>query len=268
MSSLPLTPISVFEFWRQEAKRLRDELDLPLNKAQDILAKQKGFNHWLQISDSHKLFLSKAEAYRTATILFFDVSDADSLSSQELELGLTRDDVSTLFCEELLWKKKRIHKSFQDRKEDLVGFTYTGSRLTLQRLFDKFSESLFSPPSYVFIDGCFLMFQELQELSDNNRAILKGEKTLVEYDRIDDLCEKFGGRYTCTLFDFSGDVDFGLPIQVGYVNAMNWSANKVIDHISDFRVDHVILYAPPKAIVESVRLVISDSMLDVLHPLK
>jgi len=267
MTELPLIPISTFEKWRQESKLLVKNSSIPLNDAQHITANKYGFGTWTKLKARHNQFLEKLKPYQDAKIIFVDVADAGDIDLQDSQISLIRDEYATFYCDQLLYKKRLIRECYQSRKDDLVGFRYSGVAISNKQLYEECIDAFFLEPGYVFMDGCFLMFNELKELSQNPKQIIKAEFNLVDYDHLEPYCFKHH-QYSSALFDLNGHINVELPISVGHFRSVGWDAQKVINMIIDMRIDHVILYDPPEGMADGVMLVTGKQMLDVVYPVR
>jgi hypothetical protein len=260
MSKITPTNNRTFQKIRKEARNLSKKLGIDLHKAQAITAKKFGFEHWKQLTDSKKIYDKRAEPCQNNPVFFWDPKDVQKLPSNS---PWAYDYLAVEICHDLLWKKPRISRCLADREEWLAGVIYKRKWTSLKELHADASQLMFLSPSFVFISGCFIPFEELKRSADDIKTLESIETSLVIYDEVEPCLDKLRTGMSSGILDFSSQFDWDLP-DTSLYGTKGWSAKQAGDHIADLYIEQVILISPPEDVLASIKLRIGDHLVQVV----
>lgn len=257
-----LTPLTTrtFQKLRKEAVTLRKELDSKLHRAQDITAQKNGFAHWKQLTEAKKLFDARSQSCRNNPVFFWDSKDMGEFPDTSTWL---RDDLAVEICYDLLWKKPRITRCYADRMEWLEGVIYTEKCSSFEQLDNAAIQLMFFSPAYVFIQGCFIPFEELRKSSQNTKELERVETSLVIYDEVEPYLQKFHADMSSAVLDFSNQFYWDLG-ETSLFNAFGWTDKQAGDFVADMYIEQTILISPPEAVVTSIKRRLGEHLVHVV----
>ena len=260
MSKLTPTNNRTFQKIRNHAKALSKKVDTKLNKAQALSAKEFAFQHWKQLTDSKKLFDKRAEPCQSNPVFFWDQRDIGKLPNDS---PWTIDHMAVEICYDLLWKKPRISQCFADREEWLAGVIYTQKWTSFEQLCRVANELMFFAPSFVFIDGCFIPFDELERGSHDIKSLEKIETSLVIFDEVEPHLDKLHYGMSSGILDFTGRFSWNL-VDTSLWDSSGWTPKQAGDFVNDMYIEQVILISPPEDVSESIRLRLGEHLVNVV----
>ena len=259
-------PVSDRQFYllRSEAKALASSKNIPLTRAQEVIALSHGLNHWNEIKQSNKAFKQHVADILGTPILFWDVKDAQGLDSDGGFLSYS--DETTGLVLELLWEKSKVRNSLDSRTDHLVPFAYNVEANSPSELASKILQ-LYSDnqPEFVFYQGCFFPFQELRDASQNSEMhYLDLERLLVAHDLLEEAPKRSYSSYITGALNFLPP--FNPSFESSFFECRGMTGLQVCDLIIDMRIELVFLIAPPEEVLEQVKLIMSNSLIEIIDP--
>jgi len=263
MSKYPPLSDRNFQTMRQEAKAMVDKPNFSLSKTKETVAVYHGFENWRQVELANQEFKRVSQRYLEKPVFFWDVKEEVGFNIESLGPSWLFDSDAREFCHELLWKKPRINLCYEGRKEWLDGVLYTGKWSSFEELDYAALASPIRPPEYVFIEGCFIPFEELREGPKYPGELEKAETNLVIYDEVEPLLDRLHSNMSAAVLDFSNQFYWDLG-QTSLFNSYGWTPKEAGDFVQDLYIEQAILVSPSDEVVTSVKRRLGDHLVQVV----
>jgi hypothetical protein len=173
----PITT-KVVELYKQKARKLKVEKNIPHAQALDEIAKQAKFNHWHHVCEQHKLVEPTEKAFFSGLIIALDIKDALDFDDSDGLFAFDEGGLAEYFCYDDLLReysesvddedggiqlkdlesKEQIIEDFELGEISNYGLLrFTGDALpeSLDEVLRLVRERSFWPPTYIWFKGTF-----------------------------------------------------------------------------------------------------------------